>query len=63
MPTRTHDRRTPRRGAIHKGCLIAVLGVSLLGLIGVMVFAGKYNSLLSGKTQVEATVGEMDSQY
>jgi LemA protein len=71
MPSRTHARSTTpapapaphRRGAIQKGCLIAVLGVGLLALLGAMVFAGKYNSLQTGKTRVEAKVGEMDSQY
>jgi len=57
--------RSPRRarGAIQKGCLIAVAAVGLIVLLLGSTVMGKYNGLQEGKTQVEAKVGEIDNQY
>jgi LemA protein len=55
-----------RRGALAKGCLIAA-GVAgalvVVLLILVSIIAGKYNTLASGKTRVEAAWAEIDNQY
>jgi len=55
-----------RRGAIGKGCLI---GLGVVGALVVVllifgsVIAGKYNSLASGKTRIDAAWAEIDNQY
>jgi len=51
------------RGAIAKGCLIALAVAGLVVLLLGSTVMGKYNGLQTGKTQVEAKVAEMDSQY
>ena len=55
-----------RRGAIGKGCIIAA-GVVAALLVVILIFggvvAGKYNTLASGKTNIEARWAEIDSQY
>ena len=52
-----------QRGAIQKGCLIAVVGVGLVLLLLGSTVVGKYNGLQEGKTAVQAKVAEMDNQY
>jgi LemA protein len=51
------------RGAIQKGCLIALGAVGLVVLLLGGTVVGKYNGLQDGKTRVEAQVSEIDNQY
>ena len=51
------------RGAVGKGCLIALaVGVALVVIIG-FLFSGNYNSFVSGQEGVEAAWSEIDNQY
>ena len=60
----THPtNRNLERGAIGKGCLIAVGAVVLLALIFGGMLIGKYNGLVARQELTEAAWSEIDNQY
>lgn len=52
-----------RRGAIGKGCLIALGAVALLTVIAIAVGVGGYNSLVKGKAEVAAKWANVENYY
>ena len=51
------------RGAVGKGCLIAIaVGVALVVILG-FLFSGNYNRFVSGQEGIEAAWSEIDNQY
>ncbi|ANM30366.1 hypothetical protein ABI59_13475 [Acidobacteria bacterium Mor1] len=51
------------RGAVGKGCLIALAVVVALAVIIGVLFSGNYNRFVSGQEGIEAAWSEIDNQY
>ncbi|MFQ5720281.1 MAG: LemA family protein [Acidobacteriota bacterium] len=58
-----NDRTVRQRGSARTGCLIAGGSVLLVGLLIVMMFVGRYNSLVTLQEATEAAWSEIDNQY
>ncbi|MCE9592657.1 MAG: LemA family protein [Planctomycetes bacterium] len=54
---------SPRRGAIARGCLVAIAVVLLLVLAVGGCAVGQYNGIASAKKNVDGRLAEIDNQY
>lgn len=54
---------SPRRGAVARGCLVALGLVALLALAAGGCAVGQYNGIVSAKRNVEGRFAEIDNQY
>lgn len=64
LTTRSSRRPRPsRRGAVARGCLVAVGALVLVVLAGGGCAVGQYNGIVSSKQNVNGRLAEIDNQY